>query len=198
MKTKQIFMVLVLFVLSVFFVFADSSDTSAGFGIVWSYINGNSFVPETSIEILDITENVLETIEENGMNRVRDDIDLSVSDDEQYAFILKYTSNVSGKHTLSYRVSPLYNQAADLYSGYTLRYALNSANPAISTGGTLAVGNNGNQTYPSNSSDFNTSFVLPSLNNPVSLYIQFYVTLATDDLPAGSNKSTIVIIEEAV
>ena len=198
MRSKRIAMVLVLCVLSAGFVFSDSSDTSAGFGIVWNYINTNSFVPETSIEILDESENAYETIEENGLDRVQDDIGLTITDDEQFAFIVKYTSNVSGRHTISYMVSPLYNQAADLYSGYTLRYALNSANPSINVGGTLAVGNNGNQTYPVNSSDFNTSFVLPTLNRPVSLFIQFFVTLASDNLPAGENRSTIVIIEEAV
>ena len=196
MNSKRSLLILILCVLSVCFVFSDSSDSSAAFGIVWTYSNGNNFVPETSIEILDINENVLETIEENGMDKVRDDIALSVSDDEQYAFIVKFTSNESGRHTISYRVSPLYNEAADTYSGYTLRYILNSIKPSVSASGSLSVGNNGNLTYPANSSDFNTSFVLPTLADPVSLYIEFFVTLNTEDLPAGQNRSTIVIIQE--
>ena len=196
MSSKRIVMILILCFLVACFAFSDSSNNSAGFGIVWTYSNGNNFVPETSIEILDLDENILENIEENGMNRVRDDIMLSVSDDEQYAFIVKYTSNESGRHTISYRVSPLYNEASGIYSAYTLRYVLNSIKPSVSAAGTLAVGNNGNLTYPSNSSDFNTSFVLPTLSDPVSLYIEFFVTLDTDDLPAGQNRSTIVIIQE--
>lgn len=196
MNSKRSLLILILCVLSVCFVFSDSSDSSAAFGIVWTYSNGNNFVPETSIEILDINENLLETIEENGMDKVRDDIALSVSDDEQYAFIVKFTSNESGRHTISYRVSPLYNEAADIYSGYTLRYILNSIKPSVSASGSLSVGNNGNLTYPANSSDFNTSFVLPTLADPISLYIEFFVTLNTDELPAGQNRSTIVIIQE--
>ena len=196
MNSKHIAMILLLCVICVFSVFSDSP--SAGFGIVWNYTNGSSFVPATTIEVMNENEVAYETVDDNGINRVRDDIELSVTDDEQFAFIVRYTTNVSGLHTISYRVSPMYNQTANQYHGYTLRYALNNGSPSISAGGTLAVGSNGNLTYPINSSDFNTSFVLPTVSDAVSLYIQFFVTLNTEELPAGQNRSNIVIIEEAV
>ncbi len=160
--------------LFLFIVLPFAFSGSFGFGIAWYKTNGEN----TTLKVYDYA----------GENQITTK-SLAEASGYQEVFMIEYTTNKGGQHTLSYKATPFLN--GSYKAGYTLKFIYNNSESELVVGDT-------EDEYPVDST---VATVMTASYGIESHTFNIYAEASLTDLAnmaSGDWSSTITIIKEAL